>query len=146
MTASLNQSASSTSSPDGVAGSFAADWATSFIATSASQEVVEIVLGAQVPPQLQDVRRHAPGIEHYVIAAAAPLVALVAQQIVHLVGRRLVESERRQVELDPARLYVMGIEVDHHDDHVVGGSIALQIPDELLIIERTEAQRRIRLQ
>ena len=104
------------------------------------------LLQAQQPPQLQDVRRHAPGIEHYVIAAAAPLVALVAQQIVHLVGRRLVESEPRQVELDPARLYVMRIEVHHHDDHVVRGRIALQIADELLIVERAETQRRVRLQ
>src|ERR1700761_3394597 len=106
MTASLYQSGSSTSSPDGVAGSFAEDCATSFIVQSlGSHKVVEVMLGAHVPAQLEDMRGQALRIERDVVARPAPLIALPAQKIVDLIGLAGIEAESAEVQLDPAGLY-----------------------------------------
>ena len=71
----------------------AADWA-SFIGDLALQEIVEILLGAHMPAEPEDVRRHALRIEHHVIARAAPLISLIAQQIVHLIRASGLEPQR----------------------------------------------------
>ena len=87
--------------PESAADSAAAVW-TSFIGLALT-EIVEIMLGAHMPPEPEHVRGLALRIEHHVIARAAPLVALVAQQVVHLVRCR-ARAAAIEIQINPAGL------------------------------------------
>jgi hypothetical protein len=70
-----------------------------------------------------------------------PQVPRVGQQIVHLVG-----SIRRQLEsfdgkVDPARLDVPWVQVDHHQQHVRQVWRHAAVADEGVIIDAVELQR-----
>src|ERR1700733_3065947 len=145
MTASLYQSASSVSDPVSAGGSTAAVWA-SFIGELALDVIVEIMLGAQVPPQPEEVGWQALGVEHHVVARSAPLVGLVTQQVVHLVRTLGIELQRFKIEIDPAGLRMVRIEVHDHQNGVVRRFIALRVSDELIVVDRTELQGSVGLQ
>src|SRR5882724_13288252 len=97
MTASLYQSPSCGSGPDSAAGSGAVVF-TSFILRLDSlctgvdsQVVVEILLAAHAPPQSEHMRGRALRVKHDVVMPAPPDVALLAQEVMHLV--RLIGIE-----------------------------------------------------
>src|SRR5688572_11749911 len=98
MTASLYQSASCAD---------ASSWVSSvgFICPLCLEEVVEVLLAVHARQHAKDVRGHALRIELHEIARALPQVARAGQQVMHLVLRRRLDAERREVELDPAGVH-----------------------------------------
>src|SRR4029077_3286912 len=111
MTASLYQSASAGSRPDSAAGSGAADF-TSFIYVD-SQVVVEILLAAHAPPESEHMRGRALRVKHDVVMPAPPDVALLAQEIMHLVRLLGIELQCVDVEVHPSGLRLVRVEVHH---------------------------------
>src|SRR6185436_8263760 len=87
----------------------------------------------------EDVRRQGVGIELHEVAPAAPGVTARRDQILHLVA-----AGGRAVEIEPARLLVMRIQVDAHQDKVV--ALFLRVADQLVVVGRMEAQVPVALQ
>src|ERR1700693_5023845 len=136
MTASLYQSASSIFSPTvSVSGTAVA---ASFI-NRVSPEIIKIAFFANQPAQLKNVCRRALRIQHHVVVAPAPEVALLAQQIGHLVGLSVIELQGAQVQIHPAGLYLVGIEVDYGQDRSAAG-ITFEVRDQCLIVDAAETQ------
>src|SRR3954468_2926930 len=88
---------------------------------------------------MEDVRRKGLRVELHEVASAAPGVAAAAQQIPDRVA-----AARRAVEVDPARLRVVGIQIDRHQDDA--RSLLLGIAQQLVVVRRMEAQAPVRLQ
>src|SRR5688500_15920750 len=110
MTASLYQSGSSTR-PTAMSAVARAASVSAFIrgcANSALHEVIEIAFAMVLRAQTQHVRRADVRIEHHEVARAVPHEARVGDQIMHLIRLLRLQPERRQVELDPAALCVLG--------------------------------------
>src|SRR5688572_25286280 len=95
MTASLYQSGSVGCAPAAGAGSCACS------------------SGMGSPVYKKDVRGKRVRVEFYVVLVPLPPEAPAPQQVLHL------ELLAAEAELDPARLHVAGVEVDHHQDAVV---------------------------
>ena len=94
-------------------------------ARGASQEVVEVVLGAHLAPHAEDVRRHHGRVELDVVARAVPDVARAAEQVVHLERRVAARGRaRRAARSSHAGLRVVRVEVDDADDDVVAALVA----------------------
>src|SRR6266850_2748341 len=87
----------------------------------------------------EDVRRQGVGIQLHEVAPAAPGVVARGDEILERIGRG-----GRAVEIDPARLLVMRIEVHGDQDEVV--ALLLRIAQQLLIVSRVEAQVPVALQ
>src|SRR4051812_38638634 len=84
-----------------------------------SKEVVEIALRAHAAADAEDVRRHLPRVELHEVARTVPEETGAGQEIVHLERLPHLETERREIEVDPPRLHVVRIEVDDDDDRAV---------------------------
>src|ERR1700735_3197518 len=80
---------------------------------NSSQVIVEVLLAAHPPPQPEHMRGHALRVEHDVVIPAAPDVALLAQQIMHLVGLLGIEFQRAHIHVHPPGLRLMRVEVHH---------------------------------
>src|SRR5262245_52222030 len=104
MTASLYQSAS-------CAGASSAVSSVGFIRSPLSEEVIEVLLAMHARQHAEDVCRNARRIELHEIACALPQVARAGQQVVHLVLRSRLYAERCEIELDPAGVRVVRIQV-----------------------------------
>ena len=91
-------------------------------------------------PQPQDVRRRAGRVEDHEVAPAVPQEARFGQQIVHLVGAVCGRTEDFGVELEPAGLAVLRVQVHHADDDIRAVGAALGIGDQLLVVDRQEMQ------
>src|SRR5512134_3605215 len=115
----------------------AASWAVPAGALSRSrfmplQEVVEVALGAHAPAQHEEMRRRARRVELDEVAPPVPQVARAGEQLVHLVGGARVHAERLEVELDPAALRVVRVEVDDGEDGVLRLARAPRVGDQLV--------------
>src|SRR5436309_6676964 len=75
-------------------------------------EIVEIPLGVRVPAQAQHVRWTDLRIELDVVARPAPEVTRVGEQIVRLEDLPGIDAQLGQIQVDPARLHMMRIEID----------------------------------
>src|SRR5580698_922113 len=125
MTASLYQSGSAASMPlTGAASRVGA--CTSFIGRS-SHVVVEIFLAAHPPTQPENVRRSAVWFEQYVIAPPAPQESLVAQQIMHLIRPIRSEIQRFDIQVYPAGLRRIRVQVDDRQYHIAAVGVHFQI-------------------
>src|SRR5688572_20931866 len=80
--------------------------------------------GMGSPVYKEDVRGKRVRIEFYVVLVPLPPEAPAPQQVLHL------ELLAAEAELDPARLHVAAVEVDHHQDLVV--PFLLGIRDQLV--------------
>src|SRR5262245_27097720 len=125
MTASLYQSGSAGAATAGVSVRSGTSSSTAaFLSTRSSmrgrpsEEVVEVAFGPHPAAQAQDVRRQSLGVELHEVPPALPDVARVGQEVMHLERALLLEAERGRVELDPARMRVVRVEVDDDHDHV----------------------------
>src|SRR2546422_394325 len=87
----------------------------------------------------EDVRRQRVGIQLQEIAPPAPGVMIGGDEIVQLVARA-----RRAVEIEPAALRVLRIQVDRHQDQVV--ALLFRVAQELVVVRRVEAQVPVALQ
>ena len=63
----------------------------------------------------------------------------------HLVGLALFETQPFEVELHPAGLRMMRIEIDDGDDHVCPVRRGLAVADQLIIVDREERQQTVGL-
>ena len=73
-----------------------------------------------------------------------PRVARAGQQLVDLERAVGVEVQRGEVELDPAGLRVVRIDVDDRQDDVVAGGFA--VAEDLVVRRLVKLQRRVLLQ
>src|SRR4051812_6176539 len=86
---------------------------------SASYEILEVVLAARVATHPEDMRRHQPRVELHEVPAGAPAIARLAEEVVHLEGLVGQDAERLGVDVDPRRMRVRDVEVDHDEDGAV---------------------------
>src|SRR5215469_8640654 len=103
-----------------------------------SEEVVEIPLAAHRMPHTQNVRRSGCRIEQYEVAGTAPKEMGSRQQVMRLKWPAGIEAKRCEIELQPAGLPVMGIEVGDDDDRIrlVGRHFA--VDDQHLVVTAVE--------
>src|SRR5881397_3765328 len=76
-----------------------------------SQEIFEIVLGADALPDPEHVGRQDVRVQLHEVALAAPLEALLADEVVHLVGLRGIDLQIGDGDVDPPRLRAVRVEV-----------------------------------
>src|SRR5687768_8087194 len=117
MTASLYQSGSSGGAVTACCAAASSSSVDGFM--KALQEIVEVALAAHARAQAQDMRRGPLRVEHHEVAGAVPQEALVGQQVVHLVRAVRGKAEHVEIELQPAGLGVVRVEVHHGEDRVV---------------------------
>src|SRR5581483_8030036 len=111
-----------------------------------SRKVLEVLLPAGPPPEPQDVGRQRVRAQLDVVPRAIPQVAARAQQVVYLVGLRRLDAQRVEWQVDPARLRVMRVQVNHRQDQVVAVGAFLRVGDELVVVHRHEPQARVEVQ
>src|SRR5439155_26076307 len=87
----------------------------------------------------EDVRRQDVGIELHEIAPAAPGVVAGRDQILQSVA-----FARRAVEIEPAALRALRIQVHRHQDEIVAR--LLRVAQQLVVVGRMEAQVPVALQ
>src|SRR6478736_2913867 len=121
MTASLYQS-----------GSAGCVWGGGGLASSSSSS------GMGSPVYKEDVRGERMRVEFDVVLVPLPGIAPAPEQVLHL------ERLAAEAELDPARLHEACVEVDDHQDLVV--ALFFRIRDQLVVVDRMELQRPVRLQ
>src|SRR5579872_4765687 len=100
-------------------------------AVGTSKEILEITLAAHLSANSEDVSRYDVRVELNVITAAVPCVTCAAQEIVHLERSIGVDTQYGQVEVEPCRLRIVRIDIDHGHNHVIAGSFA--VADDLVI-------------
>src|SRR6266513_649246 len=86
------------------------------------------------------------GIQLDVVPSAVPVVAGSGEEVVHLVGPVVDKSERFEVELDPSRVGVMGVQIHDGDDGISPISARFTVRDDLVVVDGMKAQTRILLQ
>src|SRR5216684_6488644 len=111
-----------------------------------SQKIIEVALSPHQPPNAEDVRRHRLRIKLNVIVYPVPKITSIGKQIVHLIALLRIELERLYGQIDPARLSVMRIEVDHHYDDVGEICGRLAVDNQLIVVDRVKAQTPIAVQ
>src|SRR5947209_9487299 len=87
----------------------------------------------------EDVRRQRVRVELHEIAPPVPAVVPGGDEIV-----QLVSVARRAVEIDPAGLRVVRIEVHRDEDQIVPG--LLRVADQLIVVRGVETQAPVALQ
>src|SRR5688572_1996055 len=95
-------------------------------------------LGLGSPLYTEDMRGKGVRVQLDVVAAAVPGIAPAGELVVQLVALA------RRAEIDPARMYVMRVEVNYREDEVV--SRLLGVGDHLAVVDAVEAQAPVRLQ
>jgi len=108
-------------------------------------EVVEIVLGADLLADPEDVSRYHLGVQLDEIARRIPLVACLAQQVVGLEGLGR-EPQFGEWQLQPAGVGVVRIQVHHCQNDVGEIRRVFTVADQLLVVDRMEAQAAVALQ
>src|ERR1700743_541554 len=93
--------------------------------SGSSEVVLEVALTANLSADLEDVRRDDVRIELHVVPRAVPHVPRTAQEVVGLERPRAIEVEFFEIEVEPPRLRVVRVEVDHADDDVVFSALAV---------------------
>jgi len=93
-----------------------------------------------VTPHPENMSRHALRVEHDEISRAAPLITLIAHQIVHLIGLFRVDSQGLEIEHQPSRLRIVGIQIDDRQDDVLRRCIVLDVGDQLVVVYRAEVE------
>src|SRR2546430_15091640 len=111
-----------------------------------SGEVIEVALGSQPAAQAQHVRGTDLRIELDVVAWPAPEVPRVGEQIVRLEHFAGIDAQLDQIQVDPARLRVMRIEVDDHQHRARAVGRGLAVADELVVVDHVKAQVPVELQ
>ena len=90
------------------------------------------------------------GAEGDVVGAVVPLVVDAGEQVFDVEGLVVADAELLEVEVDPAGLLVVGIEVDDGEDDVggtvVGGGRDLGVGDDLRVVDVVEVEREVALQ
>ena len=84
------------------------------------------------------VRGNTRGIEQHEIAPPIPKIARAGQQVVHLIWLTFIDAQPFEIELDPAGLHVMRIEIDDGNDDVGSIGRRLAITDQLIVVDRKE--------
>src|SRR5258708_10951037 len=116
MTASLYQSRSFSGSVSPLGGGTSvARWS---MRGNVSGEVFELLLGALVATEPEDMRRADVWIQLDVVARPMPQVARVGEQVVDLEGLPARDPKLIEVEVDPARLRMLPIELDDYQYRV----------------------------
>ena len=95
---------------------------------------------------MQDVCRETFRHEFHIVPSTLPQKAAVAKQIMNLKGLSRFESERIEIEINPACLAVEGIEIDDDDDDVGKIFGRLAVTNQRWIISSVEAKAVIALQ
>src|SRR2546430_311768 len=108
------------------------------------QEVLKIPLRPYLSPNPENVSRHNLRIQLHVIPWAMPSVARAREELVDLERAVRVEAQGIEVELDPAGLRIVRVDVDDGQDDVVSGGFA--VAEDLVVRRVVERQRRILLQ
>src|SRR5262245_47472998 len=89
---------------------------------------------------------HVGRIELNEVMGAAPNIVRIREQIVQLVRLAGVQFEVLQRKVQPTRLWVLWIEVHHHQDYIAQIVGVLAETDQLRIVHRMKTQVSIRLQ
>src|SRR5437773_1937287 len=84
-----------------------------------SQEVIEILFAAEPAADAEDVRGLRVRVERDEIAPAAPEVALVVEQVVHLIRVAFKPAELFDWHVNVGVVSLIRIEVDDDEDDVV---------------------------
>src|SRR3990170_4892205 len=141
MTASLYQSGSSAGAASWPAGS-----GVRVGASTALQEVVEVLLAVQASAHAEYVRGRALRVELHEIARAIPHIARAGEQVVHLVGAVGLDAQQPEVELHPAAVRVVRAQV-HDADNLVGAvRRLLDVGDKLVVVGAQEPKAGVGLQ
>src|SRR5262245_18197006 len=86
----------------------------------------------------ENVRGERVRVEFDVVFVPLPHIAPAPQPVLHL------ELRAAEVELDPARLHIAGVEVHHGKHEVV--AVLLRLRDQLVVVDLVEFQAPVRLQ
>src|SRR5258706_6981426 len=143
MTASLYQSRSF---PDSVSPLGACTSIARWSMREGSGEVFELLLGALVATEPEDMRRADVWIQLDVVARPMPQVARVGEQVVDLEGLPARDPKLIEVEVDPARLRMLPIEIDDYQYRVGTLASDLAVADELVVVAAVEAQVPVEVQ
>src|SRR6266511_3019597 len=103
------------------------------------QEVLKIPFRPYLSPKPENVRRHHLRIQLHVIPWPVPCVARARQQLVDLERAVGVEVQGIEVELDPAGLRIVRVDVDDGQDDVVAGGLA--VAEDLVVRRVVEFER-----
>ncbi len=97
-------------------------------------------------PNAKDMRRLDFGIELYVIAATAPNVTCVAQEIVDLISVALHRTKLIDRDVDIGMLLSMRIEIDHHQNDIVAGGGDFAVKQDCVVVGVVETQVVVKMQ
>src|SRR6266487_788178 len=102
------------------------------------------LLGKSIPANpashAKNMRRLDFGIELNVVAAAAPDIARIAQEIMHLVNIAFHGTKLIDRDIDIRMLFAMGIKIDDDQNDVVACACHFPITQDRVIIRVIEAQ------
>src|SRR5207249_12202537 len=93
----------------------------------------------------ENMRRLNFGIELDVIAAAAPDITRIAEQIVHLIDVALHVPEPINRHIDERMLFAMRIEIHYNWNDVVARSGHFAVKQDCVVLGGVESQTRVRL-
>src|SRR5260370_40686807 len=103
-------------------------------------------VNADPAPNAKDVRRLDFGIELLIIAATAPNVTRVAQEIVDLISVALHRTKLIDRNVDIGMLLSMRIEIDHHQNDIVAGGGDFAVKEDCVVVGVVETQVVVKMQ
>src|SRR5438105_9541139 len=104
-----------------------------------SQEVFEVVFGADALADPEHVGRHHVRVELDEVVLAMPLEPLFGDEVMDLVGLSRIDLEVPQGQMDPSGLGVVRIEVHHDEDEVRTIPALLAVRDKGLVVDIVES-------
>src|SRR5579875_1700655 len=110
------------------------------------EEIIEVVFGAHAPAHAKNVSGHFLWIELHVIVRALPEVAILGDQIVHLIFLMRFQLKIVQRKIKPAGLPVMGIEVDDDHDDVRTILAHFAVGNDLIVVHGMKPESDVALQ
>ena len=106
----------------------------------ALHEMIDVSLAADLAPQAEDVGGRNLGVEADEIAAAGPDVAVVGEQVVHLVGISGHPAEFLEWDVDECVLCVPHVEVHDDEDDVIPRGGHLDVVEDEVVVGLAEAE------
>src|SRR5215472_10291122 len=107
--------------------------------------IIKIAFRANPPAHTQNMRGQAFGDEFNVITRSLPQKSAATKQVLYLVSVPGVQSDRLQVEIQPATLSVKTVEIDHGNDYIRKIFVVLAVADQRRVIGIMETQIAIAL-
>src|SRR5438552_7233560 len=104
-----------------------------------SEVVLKIPLRPDSSADAENVRRNHVRIQLHEISRTVPRVPRAAEKIVNLKRAIGVELQSGEVELDPARLCVVRVDVDRAENHVVACRLA--VAEDRVVFALVKAER-----